>query len=248
MNANSVINADCLDVMGEIKPHTIDAIITDLPFETTQNDWDKQLNFGTLWRCVNEVLKPNGVFVTFGSGLFISELVVSNPKMWKYNLIWEKSTVTGFLNANRMPLRSHEDILVFYHKQPTYNPQKEHGSKNHTRGKDKPTTGNNYGRYGFQSVGPCNDGMKFPRSVLHFDTVPPSKKTHPTEKPVPLMQYLVKTYTNPLDTVLDMCCGTGACLVACKQTGRNFIGIDISQKYCDVARDRVARCIIGDKE
>lgn len=234
-----VICSECIEVMKTIPDSSIDAIITDLPFGVTQNTWDRQISLGDLWREYTRISKPTTPIILFGQGMFTAELMISNPHLWKYNLVWEKSTVTGFLNANRQPLRSHEDIVVFYEKQPTYNPQKVLGSKNHSRGSDKICKNSNYNGYGFQSESPENNGMKFPRSVLHFDTVPPSHKIHPTEKPVPLLEWLVKTYTNIGDVVLDNCCGCGSTLVACKKNGRRYIGIDINQTYCNKAMARL---------
>lgn len=232
-----VICSECIEVMKTIPDSSIDAIITDLPYGVTQNSWDSRIPLDDLWREYKRIAKSTTPIILFAQGMFTAELMISNPHLWKYNLVWEKSTVTGFLNANRQPLRSHEDIVVFYEKQPTYNPQKIPGPKNHKRGNGERKS-NNYGHITDSNI-PTNDGMKFPRSVLHFDTVPPSHKIHPTEKPVPLLEWLVKTYTNIGDVVLDNCCGCGSTLVACKKNGRRYIGIDINQTYCNKAMARL---------
>lgn len=237
---NTISCIDCIEGMTHIPDGYVDAIITDLPYGHTQNAWDVPIEYLQLWRQFTRITKPSSSIVLFGQGMFTADLMQSNRKLWKYNLVWEKSTVTGFLNANRQPLRSHEDILVFYDKQPTYNPQKVPGPKIHSRGSiGKNRNGTTYNSCANTLEPEENVGMKFPRSVLHFDTVPPSLKIHPTEKPVLLLEYLVKTYTNSGDIILDCCCGVGSTLVACKMNGRDYIGFDTLDEYVTVARSRL---------
>ncbi len=237
----SLFHGDCIEILPKIPSKSIDAIICDLPYGCTQNEWDCMIDIGFLWDEYNRIKKAeNSPIILFGSGMFTSILMQSNRSSWKYNLIWEKSTVTGFLNANRQPLRSHEDILVFYDKQPVYNPQKIPGQKIHSRGSiGKNRSGANYNSCINTPEPEENVGMKFPRSVLHFDTVPPSKKQHPTEKPIELLKYLIKTYTNVGDMILDNCIGSGSTMVAAIRTKRNCIGIEKEKKYFDIALNRM---------
>lgn len=233
-----VIQGDCLEVMKRMDDCSVDAIVTDLPFGTTKNSWDVIIPFDKLWEQYNRIRKKNTPIVLFGQGMFTAKLMLSNPTMWRYNLIWEKSSVTGFLNANKQPLRSHEDILIFYDKCAVYNPQKVVGKPHHSRGIGNPTS-TNYNHCGITRSDP--DGMKHPRSVLHFDIVPPSKKLHPTQKPVPLLEYLIRTYTNENDTVLDSCIGSGTTAVACIRSNRKFIGIEKEEKYFKMANEEIGK-------
>lgn len=195
-----------------------------------------------LWTHYNRVIKENGAIVLFGQDKFTAETMLSNKKNHRYNLIWKKVLPSGFLNANRMPLREHEDIMVFYKKLPTYNPQKVKGKECHSRGKvvgelnDSQVKNNNYGN--FKCVDTEGD-MKFPTSILEFPKPHPSISVHPCQKPVPLLQYLVKTYTNEGDVVLDNCMGSGSTGVACLDTNRKFIGIELEDNYFNIAKDRM---------
>lgn len=230
---------DCLDVMADIPNQSIDLILCDLPYGTTQNKWDSVIPFDALWRHYNRICR--GAVVLTSAQPFTSVLIVSNIRQFKYQWVWNKSKVTGVLNAKKQPLRNHEDVCVFYKKQPTYNPQglascnkrRDIGSK-----KDGGTS-TNYGsltetedgRYLQQNTG-------YPRSVLEIASE--GKTVHPTQKPVALMEYLIKTYTNEGDTVLDNCMGSGTTGVACGNTGRNFIGIEREKEYYHIARKRIA--------
>lgn len=195
-----------------------------------------------LWTHYNRIIKDNGVIVLFGQDKFTAETILSNKKNHRYNLIWKKVLPSGFLNANRMPLREHEDIMVFYKKLPTYNPQKVKGKPCHSKGKvvgemnDKQLKNNNYGD--FRCVETKGD-MKFPTSILEFPKPHPSTAVHPTQKPVELLEYLIKTYTNKNEIILDNCMGSGSTGVACMNTNRRFVGIELDENYFNIAKDRL---------
>ena len=229
--------------MKNISDKSIDMILCDLPYGvTTKNKWDNVIPFEPLWKEYMRIIKEHGTIVLFGQDKFTAECMLSNKKMHRYNLIWDKVLTSGFLNANRMPLREHEDIMVFYSKLPTYNPQKVKGNPCHSRGKivgslnDAHVQNNNY--HDFKCVN-TEGNMKYPTSILRFPKPHPSKSVHPTQKPVELLEYLIKTYTNPGDLVLDNCMGSGSTGVACVKTGRDFIGIEIDNKYFEIAKGRI---------
>lgn len=229
--------------MKDIPNKSIDMILCDLPYGVTaKNKWDNVIPFEPLWREYTRIIKEHGAIVLFGQDKFTAECMLSNKKMHRYNLIWDKVLTSGFLNANRMPLREHEDIMAFYNKLPTYNPQKVKGNPCHSKGKvvgnnnDVQLKNNNYND--FICVNTEGD-MKFPTSILRFPKPHPSKCVHPTQKPVELLEYLIKTYTNPGDVILDNCMGSGSTGIACIHTNRNFIGIEIDNKYFEIAKERI---------
>jgi site-specific DNA-methyltransferase (adenine-specific) len=236
---NTIIHGDCLEVMKRIPGKSIDMVLCDLPYGVTQNKWDAIIPFGFLWAQYASVIKKNAAIVLFGQDKFTAKTMLSNEKWHRYNLIWNKELTSGFLNANRMPLRSHEDIMVFYQEQPTYNPQKIKGEKSHSKGRMDTDINNNYGKYGKVDNAEINGEMKFPVSIVACLKPHPSKSIHPTEKPVELMEWLILTYTNSGDTVLDNCIGSGTTAIACINTGRNFIGIEKEADYCEIARRRL---------
>lgn len=233
-------HGDCLELMKDIPEKSVDMILCDLPYGiTSRNKWDVVIPFNNLWDEYRRIAKENAAILLFGSGIFTAELMLSNPKWWKYNLIWEKTQPTGFLNANKMPLRSHEDICVFYKKQPTYVPQKTKGNKRKVSKAEhkalcKKTS--NYGEYGYAEY---DSTERFPKSVLKFKKDIQKSALHPTQKPVALLEYLIKTYTNEGDTVLDNCMGSGSTGVACINAGRNFIGIELDENYFNIAHKRI---------
>lgn len=184
------------------------------------------------------IIKNNGAIVLFGQGMFSAKLMMSNPKMWRYNLVWKKGKrISGFLNANRCPLRNHEDIMVFYKKQPTYNPQMTIGEKSHNRGGGSHKhTQRCYDE--FKDIPTALTNEKYPLSVIDIDKEHP-QSFHPTQKPVALCEWLIKTYTNPGDTVLDNCMGSGSTGVACVRTGRDFIGMELNDDYYAIACKRI---------
>ena len=229
-----LIQGDCLEVMKNIPSASVDMILCDLPYGTTRNKWDTCLNLGKLWEQYKRIIKDNGAIVLFSQMPFTAALVMSNPKMFRYEWIAEKSLATGFLNAKRMPMKAHENILVFYKKLPTYNAQM-------TKGKPYSITRRDIGGqylHEFESIETKNEGTRCPRDVLR-DLWQPycgGKMYHPTQKPVPLLEYLIKTYTNEGDTVLDNCMGSGSTGVACVNTKRDFIGVELDENYFDIAR------------
>jgi site-specific DNA-methyltransferase (adenine-specific) len=229
---------DCLEIMQELEDGSVDAIITDIPYGTTACSWDEIIPFEPMWREVKRMLKPRGVFVTTASQPFTSKLVMSNPAMFKYEWIWEKEQGIGFANSNKMPLRSHENIVVFYKQLPTYNPQGlEISGKNKNR--TEKDVGEYMGKNGVSNTRYIQKYKNYPKSVLKIHRNK-SNALHPTQKPVALYKYLIKTYTNEGDTVLDFTMGSGTTGVACVQTGRNFIGIEIEPKYFEIAEKRIA--------
>lgn len=243
INSNTTLYlGDCLEVMPLLIEQRVkvDMILCDLPYGVTNHKDDKPLPFDKLWECYNSIISDNGAIALFAQGQFYVDLVNSNRKMFKYDLVWDKQLSTGFLNANRMPLRRHETIAVFYKKAPVYNPQKSIGKPNHGKGtkhKTRELVNHNYGV--FKSVDTEFSELKHPTSILSFQKSHPSKCLHRTEKPVALLEYLIRTYTDEGMTVLDNCMGSGSTGVACRNTGRKFIGIEIDRHYFDVAKDRL---------
>jgi site-specific DNA-methyltransferase (adenine-specific) len=238
---NKIYNMDCLEGMKDIDDKSIDMILCDLPYGRTKNKWDSIIPFEKLWGQYNRIIKNNGCIALFADGLFMADLMISNRKMWKYNLVWNKVLTSGFLNANRMPLRQHEEICVFYKAQPTYNPQKVKGKPNHSKGKPKDCKNNNYGSYEFVDNKELHGDMKHPTSIITFSKPHPSVMRHPTQKPVALFEYLIKTYTNEGETVLDNCMGSGTTAIACINTNRNYIGFELDPDYCKIAEERIRK-------
>jgi site-specific DNA-methyltransferase (adenine-specific) len=194
--------------------------------------------FEPLWEQYKRIIKDNGAIILFAQGMFTAKLMLSNEKMWRYNLIWKKGDRTsGFLNAKRMPLRNHEDICVFYKKLPTYNPQFTQGQPLHSIGPGvHKITNNNYGNFN-EDNSSAGSTEKYPKSVLNFDR--PHPPIHPTQKPVELVKWLIKTYTNEGELVLDNCIGSGTTAVAALETNRNFIGFETQQEFVDIANNRL---------
>jgi len=228
----------CLSLLPEIQDQEVNLIITDLPFGTTKNPWDVVIPADKLWEEYSRIIKPNGAILLFGQDKFTARMMLSNPSWHRYNLIWSKVLKTGFLNANLMPLREHEDIMVFYNEPPTYNPQKVKGDKNHSK-KIKPSTNNNYGEFDVTDNSDALGNMKFPGSILTFEKPHPSICVHPTQKPLKLIEYLIKTYSNEGDMVHDSCIGSGTILEACMTTNRNCKGFEISNAWEEHYRKRL---------
>lgn len=233
---------DCLEIMKDIADKSIDLIICDLPYGCTQNPEDVSLNSDLLWKQYKRIIKNNGAILLFCQGKFFVDLVCSNPKWFRYDLVWDKQLITGHLNANRMPLRRHEQIAVFYKKLPTYNPQFTEGKPQHGRGTSylkKDITNNNYGEYKVIEDYRKGNTKKYPTSIIQITKSHPSKSKHRTEKPVELLEWLIKTYSNEGDTVLDNCMGSGGCGEACINTNRNFIGIEKNPDIFEQAKERL---------
>ena len=228
---------DCLELMKSIPDGSIDAIITDPPYGTTACKWDSVIPFEPMWAELKRIIKPNGAIVLFGSEPFSSQLRLSNLKMYKYDWVYVKSQAQNFLNAKKQPLRNNECVSLFYKKQPTYNPQMRTGKPYTTRqGKSSNSISadENILNGGHITV---NDGSRYPLSVL--EKVSQENGLHPTQKPVALLEYLIKTYTNQGETVLDFTMGSGSTGVACANTNRNFIGIELDEKYFEIAKGRI---------
>ena len=234
---------DCLERMAQIADGSVDLVLTDPPYGTTACAWDAVIPFEPMWSAVRRVLKPSGAAVFTASQPYTSALVMSNPREFRYSLVWEKTTATGHLNASKMPMRAHEDILVFYRKQPTYNPQMTHGHvRKVARNVDRATKLSDC--YGDQAgITSYDSTSRYPRSVIVTSTDKQVSALHPTQKPVALMEYLIRTYTEHGQTVLDFTMGSGTTGVACVNTGRDFIGIENNQNYFELAQGRIAEAV-----
>lgn len=252
VSGSTFVNADCFDVFPFIEDKSIDAIICDLPYGTTQNKWDSVLPLNLIWEQYKRIIKDNGAIILFAQTPFDKVLGASNLPMLKYEWIWIKNRGSGHLNAKKMPMKYHENILVFYKNSPTYNPifsdYSESTKKIHKSEKVKtfdPNWANNNSNYGkfnkLERVYDFNRG-KYPMSYLNFDVLSQTDKTriHPTQKPVELMEYLIKTYTNEGDMVLDNCMGSGTTNLACIKLNRKSIGIEKEKQYYDVAVRRAS--------
>jgi len=228
--------------MKEIPSKSVDMILCDPPYGVTQNPCDKKLPFEELWAEYKRIIKDNGAIVLFGQGMFFVELVESNKAWFRYDLVWDKVLTTGFLNARRMPLRRHEHIAVFYKKLPKYRPQFSEGQPLHGRGKayrTKEHINRNYGS--FEPTEDVRKGSteKYPTSILTFPKAHPSRAEHPTEKPIELLEYLIKTFTDEGDIVLDNCMGSGSTIVAAIRTNRQYIGFELSEEHFATAKRRI---------
>ncbi len=230
----SVYRGDCLELMKDIPDQSVDLILCDLPYGTTQNKWDSVIPFADLWTAYNRICR--GLVVLTAAQPFTSALISSNIKGFKYCWVWDKANSTGFLNAKKQPLRQTEDVVVFGNGK-TYNPIMEvRGVPRKKGGHIKGTGTENYGD--FESVESFNNEY-YPTNLLRISNAARKGKLHPTQKPVELMEYLIKTYTNDGDMVLDNCMGSGTTGVASGNTGRNFIGIEQDRKYFHIARKRI---------
>ncbi len=240
---DSVIFGDCLEVMKTIPDGSIDLVLSDLPYEVTQNKKDVKLDLRALWIQYKRVAKPNAAFVLTAQFPFSFDLYESNKKDFRYDLIWDKVLPSGHLNANRMPLRSHEHVLVFYRRQPTYNPQFTEGSPLHAEGKGslgKDVVHQNYGKWNRLDDRRKGSTQKHSRSILRFPKPHASSALHPTQKSLDLFEWLVQTYSNEGDLVLDNCCGSGTTAVACKKMNRRFIAIDDDPRCIEITRQRLS--------
>ena len=224
---------DCLELMKDIPDTSIDMILCDLPYGTTKNKCDSVIPLNKLWKQYERMIKDNGAIVLFSQMPFSAELVHSNLKLFKYEWIWQKDNGTGFLNAKKMPLKVHENILVFYKKLPLYNPQMRTGFKPYKCKQGRHST--NYGAYEQGHITESN-GERYPIDIIKFKK---DSGLHPTQKPVELLEYLIKTYTNEGETVLDNCMGSGSTGVACINTNRNFIGYELDEHYFQIAKERL---------
>ena len=244
---NKIYNEDCLEGMKRIPDGSVDCVICDLPYgvlnkQSEGGGWDSIIPFEPLWEQYERVTKDNAAIILFAQGMFTAKMMLSNPKLWRYNLIWDKVAKSGFLNSKRMPLRQHEDICVFYKQLPTYNPQMvkcEPNKRNHTKGNGKHQQKNScYGK--FVEVPTIVSDEKYPTSII---SVSKEHKTghffHPTQKPVALIQYLIRTYSNEGDTILDNCSGSGTTAISCIKEKRNFICFEKDETYWKKSVERV---------
>lgn len=235
-----LFQGDCLEIMNQIPDKSIDMILCDLPYGTTACKWDVVIPFEELWKHYNRIIKDNGAIVLFGNEPFSSFLRMSNIKYYKYDWIWYKNLRTGFANAKYQPMKSNELISVFYKKVPTYNPQK---TKRTTQkgGNKKTDWGDCYGNLKNDTKPDNQSDYVNPHTVIDFIKCihSPEKRYHPTQKPVELLEYLIKTYTNENNVILDNCMGSGSTGIACLNTNRKFIGIELNEKYFEIAKNRI---------
>lgn len=226
-------NGDCLQLMKEVQTGSVDMILCDLPYGTTRNKWDVKIDMVALWAEYERIIKDHGAIVLFAQVPFNIALGASNRRLLRYEWVWVKEQGTGFLNAKRAPLKIHENILVFYKHLPTYCPQFTQGKPYET--KRKGNNGSNYGKG--KGCVTKSTGTRYPVDVLHF--VRDTPRLHPTQKPVKLCEYLIKTYTNEGDTVLDNCMGSGTSCVAAANLGRHYIGMELEREYYEIAKNRL---------
>lgn len=264
---NRVIQGDCLDVMPNIPNKSVDMILCDLPYGTTQNKWDSVIDLEKLWAEYTRIIKDNGAIVLTSQGLFTAKLILSNDDWFKYKIVWIKSKATNFLNAKKQPLRKHEDICIFYKQQPTYNPQMTQG-ESYDKGVRKDQYTGSYGDFKPRHV--KSEGERYPNDVvcleeqqtddfLYFKTAESEGKVyHPTQKPIELGRYLIRTFTNPGDVVLDNACGSGSFLLSALLENRSFIGIEKNEDvllhkvnpvdYIQVCNDRIKEIEVSGKQ
>lgn len=246
---DKVFEGDCLEIMKKIPAKSVDMVLCDLPYGTTQNHWDSVIPLDKLWGEYERIIKDTGTIVLTSQGIFTAKLILSNEKLFKYKIVWEKSKPTNFLNAKKQPLRKHEDICVFYKKPPTYNPQMTMGEP-YNKGFRKNQLSGSYGD--FSSVEVKSKGERYPTDIVYFKTAESEGEVHhPTQKPVELGRYLIRTFTNEGDVVLDNTCGSGSFLVSAVLENRRFIGIEKNDEsllfkkanidLIDVCRTRVIK-------
>lgn len=238
-----LMQGDCLERMKEIPTGSVDMILCDPPYGTTQCKWDSVIPLDKMWLELKRVIKPSGAIVMTAAQPFTSLLVCSNLKDFKYDWTWRKPKGTGHLNAKKMPMRDKEDIVVFYAKQCTYNPQFTEGTPYKNKaGKDHSESTSMTENYGvYTNFRNDNEGKRYPKQVLEIGVVERGN-VHPTQKPVALMEYLIKTYTNEQESVLDFTMGSGTTGVACANLNRKFIGIEQDEKYFKIAKERILDC------
>ena len=242
LEINKIYNEDCLEGMKKIDDKSIDFIFTDLPFSTTQNSWDVLIPFEPLWEQYERIIKDNGCIALWAQSPFDKRLACSNEKLYRYEWIIEKTKATGHLNAKKMPMKAHENILIFYKKLPTYNPQKTTGhTPIHSYTKYVETQNNTeiYGRMNKELSG-GGETDRYPRSVITFASDKQKSCLHPTQKPLALCEYMIKTYTNPEDLVLDSCAGSCTTAVAALNTNRNYICFEKDKDIFEVGSKKVA--------
>lgn len=246
----SLFKGDCLEIMKDIPNKSIDMILCDLPYQMINAKWDVIIPFDRLWEQYERIIKDNGAIVLFGKQPFTTDLIMSNRKLFKYELIWEKDKPTNFALANKQPMCYHENILIFYKKQPVYNKQMvEREGKGTWRYEfdishdNRTIQGTNKKYKGKKEKSNYDIKLKNPKSILYFDTGKRQQLSHPTQKPILLCEWLVKTFSNENDTILDNCMGSGTTAIACINTNRKFIGIELQEDYFNIAKERVEKMV-----
>lgn len=247
MERNKLYYGDCLQVMREFPSHSIDLILADPPYNTLNKNnpdaqWDREVSLPLLWGQYKRIIKPGGAILLFGQGAFSAKLIMSNPKWFKFDFVWDKVRKSNFLNCKKMPMRQHEQILVFYEKPPTYNPQMvrcEPNQRNHSRGNlEKSVKNTCYGN--LRKTETIMSDLKYPGTIIRFPKGHSNDDfLHSTAKPVNLLRWLIRSYSNEGDLVLDSFAGSGSTLIAAIQEKRDFIGIELSEKYFTIAKKRV---------
>ena len=241
LEVDKIYQGDCLEVMKDIDSETVDAIICDLPYNTTSNEWDVLIPFEPLWEQYNRIIKPKGNIILFANNRFMFQLYASQPKLYRYDLVWQKSKCGSPFTAKYMPMKKHENILVFGHSGAYYEPQMEKGEPYHRAW--TPNKNNNH-KYGIIGTEHHNDGTRHPGTILSF----PQKwrrqdQVHPTQKPVELMEWLIRAYCPESGLVLDNCCGSGSTCIGAIRSNRHYIGIELEEKYINIAQERCDKVI-----
>lgn len=244
---NVVLKGDCMELMRKIPSHSIDMILADPPYNTLNKrnpdaQWDKEIDLKALWYHYKRIIKPNGAILLFGQGVFAAKLIMSNPKWFKFDFVWDKVRKSNFLNCKKMPMRQHEQVLVFYNKPPTYNPQMvrcDPNQRNHSRGNlEKENANTCYGK--FNKTETVVSDFKYPGTIVRIPKGHSKKDfLHSTSKPVDLLRWLIRTYSNEGDLILDNFAGSGSTLVAAIKEKRNWIGMELSDKYFEICSKNV---------
>lgn len=242
LEQNKIYLGDCLEVMKDIENKSLDMIFSDLPFGTTQNKWDSIIPLDMLWEQYNRIIKDNGCIALFAQSPFNITLGFSNIKNLKYEWIWQKDRPTGFLNSKKMPMKAHENILIFYKKPPTYNPQFWESKPMNTVYTGGGGENDNYGKRNEMTQKVFNSTKRYPIDILKFNTVNGQSKyktKHKTQKPIDLCEYFIKTYTNEGEIILDSCTGSASIPMACINTNRKFIGIEKDEEFYEISCERI---------
>lgn len=242
LQLNRAYQMDCLEGMKLIPNKSIDMILCDLPYGTTKCSWDTAIPFEPLWEQYERIIKDNGAILLFGIEPFSSNLRISNLKMYRYDWVWHKDRHANFLFAKKQPLKKHENISVFYKKQPTYNPQMTEGKKNNSmfkKGSEGKTEHKELMNQNVKLKENKKDGLKYPSTIQFFQCISRGKNVHPTQKPVELFEYFIKTYTNENDIVMDSCLGSGTTAVACEMNNRKWIGFETEKEYIEIINKRL---------